>query len=230
MRPFPSRLFEGCVSTAIPAVLKGGSGWLTLAPVISVSHDSNTSFPELKRTQVTRLLKTLLLGHTQKPGREVSKRLRWWRNPNDCAHELLTQSTKKERKGKAGEGKGGGKGKGERGKENKRKERHRALWTLPHWLINRAAWTTGPGSPGDTIALNLSGIPILAATRATLPDLWLVKLSVSKKKKPRKQQKNGWKSRPLTSSSPQMCQCLRRVLSSHTELTAPFIRGLEMSA
>ena len=41
----------------------------------------------------------------------------------------------------------------------------------------------GPGSPGDTIALNVSGIPILAAPRATLADLWLVKLNISKKKK-----------------------------------------------
>ena len=84
------------------------------------------------------------------------------------------------KKGKEREGRG--KGKGEGGKENKRKERRGALWTLPHWLINRAVWTMGPGSPGDTIALNLSGIAILAAPRATLPDLRLVKLNISKKK------------------------------------------------
>ena len=77
------------------------------------------------------------------------------------------------------------------------------------------------GSLWDTVTLNLSRIPILAATRATLPDLRLVKLNISKN--------NGWKSRPLTPSFPQTCQCLSRVLSSHTELTALFIRGLGMS-
>ena len=37
--------------------------------------------------------------------------------------------------------------------------------------------------------LNLSGIAILAAPSATLPDLWLVKLNISKKKKKKKSER-----------------------------------------
>lgn len=114
------RLFEDWVSAALPAVLKAGSGWLTIAPIIPVSHDSNASFPEWKSIQVTRLLKTLVLGHNQKSGAEVSKRPQWWRNPNACSPELLTQSTKRERRGR--KEKGGGRGRGREGRKKREKK------------------------------------------------------------------------------------------------------------
>lgn len=173
------------------------------APITLVSHGGNASFREWKAIWVTRPLKTLLPGYTQKSLADVSKRPHWRRNPNEGPHELQIQSI--QRKGKE-------KGVERRGKEGKRKAQDTV--NKPNMLINRAVWTMGTASPWDTTRMNLSAIRIVA--RATIPGQRLRK-------------HNGWKSRHLTPSFLRKCQCLSRVLSSHTELNALYITGLGMS-